>query len=41
VNFSSSEVRQIMGRHSSELEEILGYECAPELIHRDNLVMMI
>ena len=29
-----------MGRHTEELEGILGYMNQPELIHRDNLVML-
>ena len=40
VNYASSEVRLIMGRHTEELEGILGYMNQPELIHRDNLVML-
>ena len=40
VNYSSEETRKIMGRPSSELESVLGYADEPELIHRDNLVLV-
>ncbi|MCG6967099.1 MAG: glutamate 5-kinase [Chromatiaceae bacterium] len=40
VNYSASEARQIKGRPSSEIGEILGYVDEDELIHRDNLVLI-
>jgi glutamate 5-kinase len=40
ANYSSSETRQIMRRPSSEIEAVLGYVDEPELIHRDNLVLL-
>ncbi len=40
VNYASSEARQIMRKPSSEIESILGYVDEPELIHRDNLVLV-
>jgi glutamate 5-kinase len=40
VNYSGAETRQIMRKPSSEIEAILGYVDAPELIHRDNLVLL-
>jgi len=40
VNYSASDARRIMGRPSCELETILGHVDEPELIHRDNLVLM-
>jgi glutamate 5-kinase len=40
VNYSSGETRQIMRRPSSEIEAVLGYIDEPELIHRDNLVLL-
>jgi glutamate 5-kinase len=40
VNYSAAEARRILGRPSSEIEAILGYVDEPELIHRDNLVLM-
>jgi glutamate 5-kinase len=40
VNYSATETRRIMRRPSSEIESILGYVEEPELIHRDNLVLL-
>jgi glutamate 5-kinase len=39
-NYTSSEARRIMRRPSSEIEAILGFLEGPELIHRDNLVLL-
>jgi glutamate 5-kinase len=40
VNYSAQETRRIAGRTSSQIESILGYVDGPELIHRDNLVVL-
>jgi glutamate 5-kinase len=40
VNYGASESRRIVGRSSTEIESILGYADEPELIHRDNLVVV-
>jgi len=40
VNYSAAETRRIMRRPSSEIEAILGHVDEPELIHRDNLVLL-
>ncbi len=40
VNYNAQESRRIAGRASSEIEAILGYIDEPELIHRDNLVVL-
>ena len=40
VNYSAAEARQIMGKASHEIEATLGYVDEPELIHRDNLVLL-
>lgn len=40
VNYAAGESRRIIGHASSRIEEILGYVDEPELIHRDNLVLM-
>jgi glutamate 5-kinase len=40
INYSAEESRRIMGRSSGEIEAILGYVDEPELIHRDNLVLL-
>jgi glutamate 5-kinase len=39
ANYSSSEARRIARRGSQEIETVLGYLDAPEMIHRDNLVL--
>lgn len=40
ANYSSAEARQIIRKPSAEIESILGYVDEPELIHRDNLVLL-
>jgi len=40
VNYSASESARILGKPSSEIQAILGYVDEPELIHRDNLVLL-
>jgi glutamate 5-kinase len=40
ANYSAEEARRILRRPSSEIESILGYVDEPELIHRDNLVLL-
>ena len=40
TNYSSSEARRIAGVPSTSIEAELGYMDEPELIHRDNLVML-
>jgi glutamate 5-kinase len=37
--YSSADAVRILGRHSDEIEEILGYAGRPALIHRDDLVL--
>jgi glutamate 5-kinase len=39
VNYDAAEARRIMGLASARVQEALGYPGAPELIHRDNLVL--
>ncbi len=41
TNYTSDEVRRIKGHHSGEIREILGYTHSQEVIHRDNLVLMV
>ncbi len=41
VNYSAAETRRIMRRPSSEIESILGYMDGPELIHRNNMVLLL
>jgi glutamate 5-kinase len=40
VNYSAAETRLVMRKPSSDIETILGYVDEPELIHRDNLVLL-
>ncbi len=40
ANYSAAETRLIMRHSSSEIESLLGYVDEPELIHRDNLVLL-
>ena len=40
VNYSSVETRRILKAPSREIEARLGYVDEPELIHRDNLVLL-
>jgi len=40
INYSASEARRIAGKPSSAIETELGYMDEPELIHRDNLVLL-
>ncbi|MDO9372127.1 MAG: glutamate 5-kinase, partial [Gammaproteobacteria bacterium] len=40
VNYSADEARKIMRQPSDKIEELLGYVDEPELIHRDNLVLV-
>ena len=40
VNYSYQETEQLKGKASTEIENTLGYAEEPELIHRDNLVVL-
>jgi glutamate 5-kinase len=40
VNYDSAETAKILRKPTSEIESILGYVAEPELIHRDNLVVL-
>jgi glutamate 5-kinase len=40
VNYASGEAARILRKPTSEIEAILGYISEPELIHRDNLVIV-
>jgi glutamate 5-kinase len=40
VNYGSQEAARIARKASSEIEAVLGYVDEPELIHRDNLVLL-
>jgi glutamate 5-kinase len=40
INYSAQETRRILRRPSRDIEAILGYVDEPELIHRDNMVLL-
>ncbi len=40
VNYGAEEARRIVGQPSDRIEAILGYVDEPELIHRDNMVVL-
>ena len=40
VNYNSDETRRIMGHGSDQIAALLGYVDEPELIHRDNLILL-
>ncbi len=40
VNYPSDECKQIIGKSSRQIPEILGYQDDPELINRENLILM-
>src|SRR5699024_5818823 len=39
INYSSTDTRRIMGLPSNRIAEVLGSMSAPELMHRDNMVV--
>lgn len=40
VNYGAEDARRIAGKPSDQIESILGYVDEPELIHRDNMVLL-
>jgi glutamate 5-kinase len=40
VNYSAEETQKILGLPSNKIEDVLGYVDEPELVHRDNLVLV-
>ncbi|WP_313076517.1 glutamate 5-kinase [Melaminivora sp.] len=40
ANYASAEARLLCRRPSSEFQQVLGYSAEPEMVHRDNLVLM-
>ena len=40
VNYTAEEMRQIAGKHTAQIEHILGYHPYDEAIHRDNLTLL-
>ncbi len=41
INYSSEQLHKIKGRQSKEIEGILGYKYTDEVVHRDNMALMI
>ena len=39
TNYKSAEIETIKGRHSDEIEGLIGYKHSDEVIHRDNFVL--
>ena len=39
VNYSSSEIKKIMGLKSNRIKQVLGHKSYDEIIHRDNLAI--
>jgi glutamate 5-kinase len=40
INYGKSDAERIVGKPSADFENILGYADEPELVHRDNLVLV-
>ncbi len=40
VNYSALEAQKILGQPTDAIEALLGYVDGPELVHRDNLVLV-
>ena len=40
VNYTTQEAKQILGKHTRQLQEIIGNFYYDEVIHRDNLVLL-
>lgn len=40
TNYAASELRRVLGRKSGEVEVVLGYKPADEVVHRDNMVVL-
>ena len=40
TNYSSSDIEAIKGKHSESIAALLGYDYGPEVVHRNNLVVL-
>ncbi|HSC84827.1 MAG TPA: PUA domain-containing protein, partial [Pseudomonas sp.] len=40
ANYSAIEAQKIVGQPSDAIEKLLGYVDEPELVHRDNLILV-
>lgn len=41
ANYSAEETRRIMGLHTNEIAEVLGHKPYDEVIHRDNMTLLV
>lgn len=41
TNYSADEIRKIKGKKTSEIQGVLGYRYSDEVIHRDNMVILL
>jgi len=41
ANYSADDCRKIMGNHTNEIASVLGYKPYDEVIHRDNMVLLV
>jgi glutamate 5-kinase len=39
-NYAAREVQKLLGRHSDDIERVLGYFAGGEVVHRDYLVLL-
>ena len=39
ANYSSQEIEKLIGRHTQLIEELLGFTCGDEIVHRDNMAV--
>ncbi|ADV68004.1 glutamate 5-kinase [Deinococcus maricopensis] len=40
TRYRADDLRRVQGRHSGDIAAVLGYEYGPELIHRDDLILL-
>ncbi|WP_425060639.1 Glutamate 5-kinase [Sporomusa carbonis] len=41
TNYSAEDVKKIMGVHTNEISDILGFKTYDEVVHRDNMVLLV
>lgn len=41
TNYSSEDIKKIKGKRTSEIEKVLGYKYSDEVVHRDNMVVLL
>jgi len=40
VNYGAADLERLCGKHSEDIEALLGYVYSDEVIHRNNLVLL-